>query len=115
MAGDPSLPALAQGYRLTGTLPPRPGGKAGSKKDWPQHLVLEAPFSPAAPYQSLYVGARDRSLLVSVDTLLGRRHGLHLRHLQRSGQGLPDHALLDLLRHLGAVEAYQHRPGCPAA
>ncbi len=74
---DPAdAPSLRTGFRLGGTLPPKDNGKTGSKKDWPEHLVLEVPFSPNAPVQSFYAGPRDRDVLVSVDELFAGHRAL---------------------------------------
>lgn len=59
----PPTPAGGAGFDIRGTLPPRPNGKPGKKADWPEHLVLAAPFSPAEPVQRLYVGPQDRRVL----------------------------------------------------
>jgi YidC/Oxa1 family membrane protein insertase len=73
---DDSANSLRTGFRLGGTLPPKDNGKAGSNKDWPEHLVLEVPFSPAAAVQSFYTGARDRDTLERVDAAFAGHRAL---------------------------------------
>jgi YidC/Oxa1 family membrane protein insertase len=81
----------AQGFHVAGTLPMDPSGKV-NKKDWPEELVLEVPFSPEAPVQSLYAGPRDRAKLAALDSQFAAPAGLpmltHLGVLDPLARGL---------------------------
>lgn len=71
-----SAHALERGFRAAGTLPPRANGKPGKNGDWPEHLILAAPFSPQSTVQTLYVGPRSRVGLNALEAALPGEHGL---------------------------------------
>lgn len=73
---QPGRPALRTGFRAGGSLPPRADGKPGDNDDWPEHVVVLAPFSPGADVQSLYAGPSKRELLKRADALFESRRGL---------------------------------------
>lgn len=71
------------GFRVGGEPPPRPGGKKPRRKDWPDHLVVSAPFDATHATQSLYVGPRSRPVLEGIDASSARP--LHLGELAKTG------------------------------
>jgi YidC/Oxa1 family membrane protein insertase len=72
--GQPEAHALARGFRFTGVLPPRESGKPGKDTDWPEHVVLAAPFSAQSAFQTMYVGPRNREALQALDAALPGQH-----------------------------------------
>ena len=60
------LDGSPSGFRVSGTLSPNEKGKL-DKRDWPEEIVLEVPFTPDAPIQAIYAGARDRQALRKMD------------------------------------------------
>ena len=54
------------GFRVSGELRPNEKGKL-DKKDWPDELVLEIPFTPELTRQVIHVGPRDRPALRALD------------------------------------------------
>jgi len=53
------------GFRVGGSLPLDASGKA-DKKDWPDEIVLQIPFTPELSVQGLVVGPRQRPMLAAL-------------------------------------------------
>lgn len=57
---------MATGYRISGEAPLGENGKV-DKRQWPEAIVLEVPFTPQAPVQAIYAGARHRQTLKALE------------------------------------------------
>lgn len=71
---SPAPASAPRGYSAGGVLTPDAAGKV-HKKEWPDELVLAAPFTPSEPLQSMYVGPRERAVLEKLDAeFTSKRH-----------------------------------------
>ncbi len=81
LAGSDARPGMARGFSVGGALQPDEKGKL-DKRSWPDELVLQVPFTPDAPAQSLYIGPRDRRALRALESSFVSAPGLPmLTHL----------------------------------
>jgi len=75
------LDGPASGFRISGALTPNEKGKL-DKSEWAEEIILEVPFTPDAPVQAIYAGARDRATLRQIDGAFKAPPGLPmLTHL----------------------------------